>query len=105
MLKLETGNWLYTDEEFGLGRTTFVYLSNDESSNLGDGWFSGWFYQPHYGLPENGWGTFHIEQYPNTRKLTKSEVDDLPDYMTKHADPDYFLKEFQRLAELIKETA
>jgi len=81
---MKQGDWLLTDN--GLGSPTLVYLKTDEATTLGDGWFSAWFYNANFGLDCADWATFHINHYPNTRKLTKFEVDCLPNSLTEVAE-------------------
>jgi len=100
---MKQGNWLATDN--GLGTDTLVYLKQDESHSLGQGWFSAWFYNVQWGLDSADWGTFHPAQYPHTRVLSPAQVAELPAAVTAVADPDYFKKQFEQLKQLKQEAA
>ena len=102
-LNIKEGDWLLTDN--GLASKTLVYLKTDESNDLGAGWFSAWFYNAKFGLDCADWATFHIKDYPNTSKLSQFEIDCLPPKLVEVAKPDYFKKQFERLAKMIEETA
>ena len=101
LMKIKQGDWLYTNN--GLGSDTLVYLKKDESSGLGDGWFSAWFYNENYGIDCADWATFHLQHYPKTRHLTKQQIKSLKPECLEVADPDYFKKQFEQLAKLKKQ--
>lgn len=100
---IKQGNWLSIDN--GLGSDTLVYLKQDESHSLGQGWFSAWFYNDDWGLDSADWGTFQLAQYPHTQVLSPAEVADLPAAVRAVSDPDYFKKQVEQLKQLKQEAA